>query len=289
MNIDTRFPTKLDAIQDAPEPLRQALVDNFPSKESIRLLVHAPTFLTEQERSPATVLAVNNTRWLVASEKEDGDVSVQKCSFSETLFLELTSILLWGELKIHFAAAGENYSSVVRFDTVGEQFYREAIDLMLSGIDQTPPSEVNENPHSAVLTEAWPIHLRNEAQRYRPKGQRLLAATQWPAVIDGFRRELSPACGILVTERELVLISEEKTSPRRHAGDLHRFGGIITYFPIAQLRDFQLSRHDRFEVLALQVHAMHGGEKLEIIFPADHEKAISEAMEQVFAPAIGQN
>jgi hypothetical protein len=109
------------------------------------------------------------------------------------------------------------------------------------------------------------------------------------AVIDGFRRELSPACGILVTERELVLISEEKTSPRQHAGDLHRFGGIITYFPIAQLRDFQLSRHDRFELLALQVHAMHGGEKLEIIFPADHEKAISEEMEQVFAPAIGQN
>jgi hypothetical protein len=32
---------------------------------------------------------------------------------------------------------------------------------------------------------------------------------------------------------------------------------------------------------------MHGGEKLEIIFPADHEKAISEAMEQVLAPAIG--
>ena len=149
MNIDTRFPTKLDSIQDAPEPLRQALVDNFPSKESVRLLVHAPTFLTEQERSPATVLAVNNTRWLVASEKEDDNVSVQKCSFSETLFVELTSILLWGQLKIHFADAGENYSSVVRFDTVGEEFYREAIDLMLSGIDQTPAAEVNSDPDSA--------------------------------------------------------------------------------------------------------------------------------------------
>jgi hypothetical protein len=34
-------------------------------------------------------------------------------------------------------------------------------------------------------------------------------------------------------------------------------------------------------VLALRVHPVHGGEKLEIIFPADHEKAVSKAIEQV--------
>jgi hypothetical protein len=50
---------------------------------------------------------------------------------------------------------------------VGEQLYRDAIDLMLGGIDHT-----------------------------------------------------------------LVLIAEEKASPRRHAGDLHHFGGIITYIPM---------------------------------------------------------
>jgi hypothetical protein len=105
--------------------------------------------------------------------------------------------------------------------------------------------------------------------------------------MSGFRRELFSAGALLVTERELVLISEEKISPRQHQGDLHRFGGIITYLPIAQLRDFQLTQHERFDVLALQVHSIHGGEKLEIVFPADHEKAVSEAMEQVFAHAGG--
>jgi hypothetical protein len=53
------------------------------------------------------------------------------------------------------------------------------------------------------------------------------------------------------------------------------------------LRDFQLTQHQRFDVLALQVHSIHGGEKLEIVFPADHERALSEAMEQVFAQAGG--
>jgi hypothetical protein len=280
MAIDTRFASKLDSVYDAPEALRNVLADNIASQESVRLLVHAPTFSTMNERSPATVLAVTNNGWLVASVAEEGGVSAEKCNFSDTLFLELASILLLGQLKIYFAAVGTTYSAIMRFDTVGEDLYREAIYLMLNGIDQKPAPAAYNDPDTASISEAWPIQFRNEAQRYRPKGQRLLAATQWPAVIGGFQRELSPAGALLVTRRELVLISEEKTSPRQYAGDLHKFGGIITYFPLARLGDFHVSHHERFGVLALQVHATHGGETLEIIFPSDHEKAVSAAMEQ---------
>jgi len=285
MNIDARFPTKLGAIQEAPESLRKALLEKLPANESIRFLVHAPVFSTADELSSATVLAVTSDGWLVASETEDGVVSVENSNFRDTLFVELTSILLWGQLKIHFVTAGKSDIAILRFDTVGEELYRDAIDLMLDGIDQTlaPSLEVESDRGSALISKSWPVHFRNEAERYQPKGQRLLAATQWPAVIGGFRRELSPACALLVTEREFVLIAEEKASPRQHAGDEHHFGGIITYIPIAQLRDFQLSQHERFDVLAFQVHAMHGGEELQIIFPADHERAVSEIMKQVFA------
>jgi hypothetical protein len=289
MNIDTRFPTKLDAIQNAPEPLRKALQESFPSEESARFLVHAPFFSTADERSSATVLAVTSAGWLVASENEAGGVSVQKSNFRDTLFVELTSILLWGQMNIHFVTPGKSDVAVLRFDTVGEKLYRDAIDLILDGMDQTlaPSVEVESDRDSTLISESWPVHFRNEAKRYQPKGQRLLAATQWPAVIDGFRRELSPACALLVTEREFVLIAEEKASPRQHAGDEHHFGGIITYIPIAKLLDFQLSQHERFDVLAFQVHAIDGQEKLEIIFPADHERALSKIMKQVFAHSGG--
>jgi hypothetical protein len=287
MNIDKRFPTKLDAIQEAPEPLRQALLENFPAKESVLFLVHAPLFSTADERSSATVLAVTRNGWLLASEAEAGGVSVQKSNFNDTLFLELTSILLWGQLNIHFVTEGKPDIAMLRFETVGEELYREAIDLMLDGIvqDLAPSLEVDSDCGRSLIPSSWPVHFRNEARRYQPKGQRLLAATQWPAVTDGFRRELSPACALLVTEREFVLIAEEKASPRQHAGDLHHFGGIITYIPIAKLLDFQLTQHERFDVLAFQVHAIHGEEKLKIIFPADHERAVSEVMKQVFASA----
>ena len=47
------------------------------------------------------------------------------------------------------------------------------------------------------------------------------------------------------------------------------------------LSDFQVRHQESFDVLALQLQASHGGEKLEIIFPSDDEKAVSKGMEQM--------
>jgi hypothetical protein len=73
--------------------------------------------------------------------------------------------------------------------------------------------------------------FRNEVLHYLPKGQRLLAATQWPAILGGFRRELAPAGALLVTERELVLIADEK-APDWYHGEREKYGGI-TLLPTA--------------------------------------------------------
>jgi hypothetical protein len=97
--------------------------------------VHAPVFTTGDEKSPATMLAVTNNGWFVASETEDGGAALEKSDFSDTLFLELKSILLLGQLRIFFAAVDTSYSVTINFETVGDEFYREAIDLMLAGID----------------------------------------------------------------------------------------------------------------------------------------------------------
>jgi hypothetical protein len=125
---------------------------------------------------------------------------------------------------------------------------------------------------------AGPCKFRADVQRYRPQGQTVLSAVQWPAVNTAFQRELSPAGALLVTDRVLVLISEGNASP------LHS-GAIITYFPVARLADFHVGHHDRFGFLALQVHAAHGGEKLEIMFPPGCEQPVLRGMEHVLVPA----
>src|SRR6202035_3917039 len=285
MEIDDRFPTKLSSIQDAPEPFGSALADSIASSESIRLLIHAPAFSTLGEETPATVLAVTDKGWLLISETEDGGAHREKSDFADTLFLELASILLWGQLTIHFAAAGASHSATATFDTVEERLYQEAIDAIVDGIDPNSSRITGGNLELDKLFESWPMKFRAEAQRYRPKGQPLLAAIQWPAVFGGYKRELCPAAALLITSRELVLISEEKTSPRQHVGDDYTFGAIITYFPVVRLEDFHVGHEERFGVLELRVQARHGGEKFEIIFPADREKAVSKTMEQVLIHA----
>ena len=280
MEIDPRFPTKLDTTSDAPEPLRSALVEILPPGEPVRLLLHAPAFSTAV-KSPATLLAVTSNGWFLASETQEGGASVEKCNFAETLFLELTSILLLGQLKIYFAAVGTAYSATISFNTVGEEHYREAIDLMLAGVDpMLAPGDAKDREGGSLL-ENWSAKFRDEARRYWPKGQRLLTAIYWPAIMSGFQRELAPAGALLITEREFVFISEEKRSPRQLKDAVYEFGGIITFFPRVRLTDFHVSHHDRFGVLALQVHSTHGGEKLEILFPSDDERTLSNVIENV--------
>ena len=298
MEIDTRFPTRLNTVSDAPEPLRGALAEGLLSGEPVHLLVYAPAFSTEDEISPATVLAVTGNGWIIASETGDGGVTVEKSDFANTLFLELTAILLLGQLRIAFAGADTSLSVTIKFETVGDDLYREAIDLILAGIDPALHAVDEKDRGERATFETWPMKFRNEAQRYRPGGQRLLAALQWPVIFNEVRQELAPAGALLITAREIVLISEQKKSSAEYAEQAsskedpenslaeEEAGGTITFFPRVRLADFQVSHQEHLGVLALQVHAAHGREKLEIGFPSDAEKVVLKAMEQVL-PSSG--
>ena len=249
--------------------------------------MHGPAFAGVEEKSPSTLLAVTNNGWLLASQTEDGGAGLEKSSFSDTLFLELKSILLLGQLRISFAAADKSSSATIRFETVGDEIYREAIDLILAGIDPVLSGVAEKSRSEASMFEGWPLKLHNEAQRYWPSGQRFLAAIRWPAIFGESRKELAPAGAMLVTERELVIIAEEEefageSRPKTPSAEESReFVGIFTFIPRVRLKEFHVSRKDNCGVLALQVQAAHGGEKLEIKFPPDHEVAVSKAMEQM--------
>ena len=324
MEIDGTFPTKLETVSDAPEPLRSALMENLPADEPVRLLVHSPSFPAGDEKSPATVLAVTNHGWVVASETADGGATLEKSEFSEILFLELRSILLLGQLRISFVTADSPSSTTIKFEGVGDDFYHEAIDLILAGVDPAPNTFTENDRNEASMFENWPMKFQNEARRYWPRGQRLLAALRWPAVYGAAKSETAPAGALLVTGRELVLISDEinssteassevelkerlgreKTSSAGTApgtipvpvfekadldsgelpGDVYEFGEVITFVPRVRLANFQVSQQHQFGVLALEVRVAHGREKLEILFPSDRREAVSQAMKQVSPP-----
>jgi hypothetical protein len=212
MEIDTRFPTKLNTVSDAPEPLRSALLEGLSSEEPVRLLVHAPAFSSGDQISPATMLAVTDNGWLVASETKDSGAVLVKSDFSDTLFLEVRSILLSGQLRISFASGDASHSVAIDFESVEDESYREAIHLILAAIDPAH-SAIGEHDQSAPPGfENWPKKFRNEVKRYWAKGGRSLVALQWPAVVGEFERQLAPAGALAITERELVIVSDERES-----------------------------------------------------------------------------
>lgn len=286
MHIDNNFPTKLFAVADVPEPFRGTLQEHLSPGEQV-VLIYSPAFSTLKNLPkdaqdnvgrvliPASVLAVTDDRWLVVTEK-GGEVTVEQSAFRDTLFLELTSILLSGELKIYYASVDTHYVATIQFNTVREEFYREAIGLILDGIDQ---KESTSYDHFAPVLSTWPLKYRLEAERYRPKGQRLITATRWTSVESELNGALCPSRALLITEGELVAISEQKALPRQQPGDLQEFGGIITYCPLLRLSDFHISRHGYFGVLTLLIQAPHGSDKLNIVFPSDREKAVFKTME----------
>ena len=284
MEIDTRFPTRLDTVSDAPEPFRSVLLESLPSREPVGLLVHAPAFTTEDQRWPATVFAVTNDGWLVASENEEGGAALEKSGFNDTLFLELTSIFLFGELRICFAAVSTSYSVKIKFATVEDEPYREAIGLILTGVDPALSGVGGKDPSETALFEGWPMKIRNVAQHFSPTGQRFLGAVQWPAILGDQKRQLAPHGALLITEGELVAISEAKEASAESTsaeGLMEKFGGIITFVPRVRISDFHVSHQEGFDVLALELRTEHGGEKLEINFPSNEEALVRKAMEQL--------
>jgi hypothetical protein len=87
-----------------------------------------------REKYPGTVLAVTDQRWLIVAETHPNVAEVEGATFDDTLLVEFTEILLYGELRIHFALDGKPHSTAAHFNTVTDGYYRE-VPTVLDGIE----------------------------------------------------------------------------------------------------------------------------------------------------------
>jgi hypothetical protein len=272
------FASKLGSVDEAPAAFREAMTQHCLAWQNARLVAYSPSFTTLGHRLPATVLAVNGDRWLVASDDAQGKVHVDDCRFDDTLLLELTTILLYGQLRIDFISGDGPKSSLVYFNTVMSKLYRKAVGLILGSVDGSidrPAAACDDVAASEV--KRWPIHFSNAVPDGIVNGQQLLAVAQWPAVTSGFRRELAPAAALLATDREIVLISDEQSWD---TDTETKYGTVITHFPLIRLAKYELNSNERFTILALEMHASHGGEKLETIVPSRNAGSIRGVMDR---------
>jgi len=286
MSSVDQFPTSTKRIEDTPPPFREALLQRIHENESVQHLIFSPEFGAAKFRALASLLCVTDQRWLIVLRESDGSTIVDESSFDSTLLVELTIILLYGQLKMDFVLNGEARTTALQFNAVMQHFYSEAIQDILDAINGKADASTSRDCSRSAIFVGWPLKFRNFSIIYLPEKSQLLDGVYWNEIRGGFSRELAPAVAMLLTDRHIVIIAEEKSSRWFHFRHHAKYGAIITYFPLNRLADFRIDPHNRFSILELQGHEGHGGERLEIMFPPDKREAVSRLMEKASSPAF---
>lgn len=277
-----RFASKLKSVDEAPEPLGSALRAALRPEDSVRLLLFGPAAKSVHKTSPATLLAVLDREWVLVSGTQETPPQVVRADFAETLLVELTVILLYGRLKLDYATAGVVRSVVIEFNTVMDRSYKEAVRLMLDGMEGIRDAKPIENGSLNGLLQGIPMKFCSAVDEFRPLSQRVLGVQHWPAVTDGrwrwFERELAPEAMLVLTERELILISEERSWSWLWIGRVNKYGNVLTYCPLSRLERFGMQDRESLCALELELRAQNGSVNFHIDFPREQEPAVARFM-----------
>jgi hypothetical protein len=278
-----RFSSRLKTVDDARKPFRAALRRELSAEEPARLLIYTPPWESYKARSPATVLALTNRGWLLMAETADGATGITRSDFAQTLLVELTDILLHGALRIAFVANGGAQSVTIEFNTVMQRYYDEAVQLVLDGMDGIEASATVDQAEWEPLLGPLPLKFRNAFLKFTPRGERLLALLQWPAVFGTRRRwfqhELAPEAALALTDRELLLISEEKTWSWLRIGRPNKYGYLVTHCPLSRLEGYRVGESRPLATLDLTLRAGGAvGDTVQIALPFEHKAAFQDVV-----------
>lgn len=213
----TEIPERWDAIGSAREPFQKALQQYFASEQAPRLLIYTPIYETPHRQEPACLLAITVQGWVlfIADPDSDNDLDLVQASFEQTLWIELTSILHYGRLSLAFASDNEVLQVDIEFNAVMWNFYYEAAQLVLLGIEgrkERPAPDRREGNRSKVA--ALPARFGQALLDSIPPDECLQAVASWPVLwskplLHLFSHELSPAGALGVLTRTLLVVQDE--------------------------------------------------------------------------------
>lgn len=279
------FAARLASLEEAPEPLRGAMLAALTPRDVIRCLVFGPSQRTAASASPASLLAILESEWIVALVREDSGLKAYRCNFAETLLVEITEVLLYGRLRLDFVKNGQTQSVVILFNTVACELYEDAVQLLLSGSNARPQSIVDKYSKVHGALASLPLKFQNAIARHLPTGQQLLEFVYWPAVIGRpfiiFRRALSPESLVALTDSHLLLISEEKVLSKGKSKIRAKYGYSITYCPLSRIAGVHIIEEQSTYAIGVDVCPYQWGEKLKICFPHEKGSAVTAFVEAV--------
>lgn len=279
------FASKLRSADEAPEPLRGAMLKVLKPHDKIRWLIYGPRQVAGKV-SPASLLAILEHEWIVICEK-NVEPEVYRCEFADTLLVEIVDVLLYGRLRLDFVKDGGTRSVAVEFNTVMAELYQKAAQILLGDMDGVCQAALDDSGNIYDVIKILPLKFKNAILRYLPVGQQVLGFVHWPAVLERklkiFWRELAPEGVLVLTNRQLLFISEEKAWWRGKSKSGSKYGYVVTYFPLSRIKAIRLSEHNSFYTIDVDVAARQLDEKIKIGFPYALKAAVMAFTELVIS------
>jgi hypothetical protein len=188
MSSVEEFPSRAASIKDLPSPFREALLGRLQPDEAIQHLMLSPAFATQKYRARASLFCITDRRWLIVLKEEDRSTTIGQATFEETLIVELTIILLYGQIRIDYVKDGLTQSIELQFNTVVNHLYLCAIRDLLDGIDGIRSVREGLEEKSSPIIRDWDLKFRNIALIYSPRSSEFLDGAYWHEILGGFSR-----------------------------------------------------------------------------------------------------
>jgi hypothetical protein len=281
------FSVQFAGLEECPEPFRDRLRHFLSPSEAVFEIIYSPAFVAGRLCLPASVFCVTNRQWIMLHESKSGDVSLDSAAFADTLLIELTEILLYGQVRLSYAISNRSDSSACYFNTVMGYRYTRAIQRILTFIDGIESCSSEKDRSILMELKNWPLKFRNLGWLFLPPDSRLLGSLYWPTVLGVFQRELAPAAALFLTDRHLMIMAEEKSRAWFVKRDRTKYGAITTYCPRSRISGFQIQEHRRFHILELEAHGAHGTEEFQVLFPRERNEEVTKLLSRAFPARAG--
>jgi hypothetical protein len=301
------YATRILSTEALREPFRTLLLEAVAlgaeaHEENLRWLIDLPAkgMLNSQRRSkwirqfwpvweytPHWLAALTDRRLLLIGVREHGEkAETISIPVEAVVYLEYGMILLFSWITVYWVKNDQVCEQTLYYNAVSDQIVLPFIDLLchalVQGRDGTTPGEPGlaasrntfaqrNDPHNGKFLEQMPVKFKNLIPHFGlRKGEQVCQALYRPAQKRRLLEKRMPGIAMLQTNTGLLLATENTALGERS------YGMTFTFLPLHHIQSIQQDRDDRSGCLHIRMEALHTARDLEVLFPAEMEREVSE-------------
>lgn len=197
-------------------------------------------------------------------------------------YVEVRTVLLDSQIKIRGVTKdGALSSSIFRFNSVSDHLFTPILKNIRHGSTDARAAALSPELEKFNRWVSLNYKFMSYAKRSLAGGEKVIHAILQPEIRAGvvkvrgktIYRTISPTHACILTDRELIMIREEK---RRAEED--KYGGIWDYIPLSKITDLSLREKDS-NLLEFTIF-LPQGDRLEFLFQTNLKQEIDQMLER---------